>query len=124
MCLVVKDARISLPLFSQILSNGKGIISAFIRRRQVSILDTNAYLAIDIGPLKLKYIIYSFEVSNPSVPADFSFLVETYFRRERWEAGIALNLQNFKGGFGWLTFRNYGIRYLENAMFNLFQTNA
>jgi hypothetical protein len=83
MCLVVKDAKIGLPLLSQILSNGKGIISAFIRRSQVSILDTNAYLAIDIGPLKLKYIIYSFEVSNPSVPADFSFLVETYFRRER-----------------------------------------
>ena len=94
MDLVVKDARIRLPL-SQIHSNRKGIIQhsfdeakkAYCQQIILIILNlsyTNAYLTTVIGPQKLKYISYSFEVlSNSSVPAEFSFLFETYFRMER-----------------------------------------
>ncbi len=75
MDLVVKDARIRLIL-SQIHSNGKGIIQhsfdeakkAYCQQIILIILNlsyTNAYLTTVIGPQKLKYISYSFEVSNP-----------------------------------------------------------
>ncbi len=63
-------------------SKGKGIIQhsfdeakkAYCQQIILIILNlshTNAYLTTIIGPQKLKYISYSFEVvSNPSVPAD------------------------------------------------------